>query len=637
MKKKVKKYKPQASAETKKQKAVSRPAHANTNVAVFIILLLTFIAYIPSLRAGFVNWDDPDYVSNNPMIKDISNLQMIFTRPIQGNYHPLTVLSLAINYSISGLEAWSYHLFNLLFHLFNCYLVFRLTILLSRNNLIIAFTTSLLFGIHPMHVESVAWISERKDVLYGLFFLAGLISYTKYVDSGSKKHYGLTILFLMLSLVSKPAAVIFPVVLFCIDVLRTRKFNVKLLLEKIPFFILALAIGLLTFTAQKEKGAIDGTQIFDLSTRILMGFYGIMMYFIKSIIPINLSPFYPFAPINEPLPTSYYIAPLFSAILVALIFYSLKRNRVIAFGILFYLANLLLVAQFIPVGSAIIADRYTYLPYIGLFYIIGWLIDQYAKGSFSRSLYFNAPIALIMGILTFKQARIWFDGGTLWDHAIKIQPSARAYLNRGSLYKDEKKYQQAIQCFNEALKINVADHEAYMLRGNVYFEMNRSDLAFTEYKKALSINPGYVTAMDNIGALFGLRLQYDSAMIYFNKALAINPSYTPSYKNRALVNLELNRNEESIKDFKKYLEFSPNDPDVMNTIGACYRNLRKYNEALAIINQSIKIKPDPRYYLNRAYCYRDLNDLESARKDALIAKQGGVQIDAELAKSLGIQ
>jgi len=111
----------------------------------------------------------------------------------------------------------------------------------------------------------------------------------------------------------------------------------------------------------------------------------------------------------------------------------------------------------------------------------------------------------------------------------------------------------------------------------------------------------------------------------------------PAYKNRALVNLELNRNEESIKDFKKYLEFSPNDPDVMNTIGTCYRNLRKYNEALAIIDQSIKIKPDPRYYLNRAYCYRDLNDLESARKDALMAKQGGVQIDAELAKSLGIQ
>ena len=637
MKKKVKKYKPQSTTARKKDVPVSFPDSQKTTAALVIILIITFIAYIPALKAGFVNWDDPDYVSNNPMIKDISNLEMIFTRPIQGNYHPLTVLSLAINYSISGFDAWSYHLLNLLLHLFNCYLVFKLAMILSRNSLIIAFTTSLLFGIHPMHVESVAWVSERKDVLYSLFFLAGLISYTRYVDSGSKKQYGLTILLLALSLLSKPAAVIFPVVLFCIDLLRHRKFNLWLIAEKIPFFILAFAMGLLTFTAQKEKGALDATEIFDLSTRIFMGFYGIMMYFIKLIIPVNLSPFYPFAPINEDLPTVYYIAPLFSVILIVLVFYSLKRERVIAFGILFYLANLLLVLQFMPVGSAIIADRYTYLPYIGFFYIAGWLIDRYAKGNFSRSYHFNIPIAVIMGILTFKQCGIWFNGATLWDHAIKTQPSARAYLNRGSLYKDEKKYQEAIQCFNEALKINVADHEAYMLRGNVNFEMNKFDLAFSDYKKSLSIKPDYSTALDNVGALFGLRLQYDSALVYLNRALAISPGYSPSYKNRALVNLELNRNEDAIRDFKKFLEYNPGDPDIMNVIGVCYRNLGKYNDALTIINQAIAIKPDPHFFLNRAYCYNGLKDIESARKDAVKAKAGGLNIDPGFARSLGIQ
>jgi tetratricopeptide (TPR) repeat protein len=637
MKKKVKKYRPQPSTVRKKGIPSSLPDSQKSTAALVIILLITFIAYIPALKAGFVNWDDPDYVSNNPVIKNISNLEMLFTRPIQGNYHPLTVLSLALNYSISGFDAWSYHLLNLLFHLFNCYLVFRLAMILSRNNLIIAFTTSLLFGIHPMHVESVAWVSERKDVLYSLFFLAGLISYTKYVDSGSKKQYGLTILLLVLSLLSKPAAVIFPVVLFCIDLLRNRKFSLGLLAEKIPFFILAFAMGLLTFTAQREKGAIEGAEIFDLSTRILMGFYGIMMYFIKLIIPVNLSPFYPFAPINEALPTAYYIAPLFSVMLIVLVFYSLNRNRVVAFGILFYLANLLLVLQFMPVGSAIIADRYTYLPYIGFFYIAGWLIDRYAKGNFSRSYHFNIPIAVIMGILTFKQCGIWLNGATLWDHAIKTQPSARAYLNRGSLYKDEKKYQEAIQCFNEALKINVADHEAYMLRGNVYFEMNKPDLAFSDYKKSLSIKPNYSTALDNVGALFGLRLQYDSALVYLNKALAISPGYSPSYKNRALVNLELNKNEDAIRDFKKFLEYNPNDPDIMNVIGVCYRNLGRYNDALTIINQAIAIKPDPHFFLNRAYCYNGLKDIESARKDAVKAKAGGLNIDPNFARSLGIQ
>jgi hypothetical protein len=410
MKKKQKKYKPQSSGAGKKQ-AAKHPRSPQTNaLALLIILVLTCIVYIPVLSAGFVNWDDPDYVTDNPIIKDFSNLEMMFTRPVQGNYHPLTMLTLALNYSLSGFEPWSYHVFNLIFHLVNCFLVFRLAMVLSGNNLIIAFTTSLLFGIHPMHVESVAWVSERKDVLYSLFFLAGLISYTKYVDTDSRKNYVLTIIFLILSLLSKPAAVIFPVVLFCIDLLRKRSFDIRLLTEKIPFFLLSLIMAYITYTAQQEKGATAGADIFGLGTRILMGFYGIMMYFIKMVLPIDLSPFYPFAPVNKDLPATYYIAPLFSLALFVLIFYSLKRNRVVAFGILFYLANLLLVLQFIPIGSAIIADRYTYLPYIGFFYIAGWFVDRYLHGNFLRSLYLIIPVALILGILTFKQSGIWSSG-----------------------------------------------------------------------------------------------------------------------------------------------------------------------------------------------------------------------------------
>jgi tetratricopeptide (TPR) repeat protein len=294
------------------------------------------------------------------------------------------------------------------------------------------------------------------------------------------------------------------------------------------------------------------------------------------------------------------------------------------------------VLQFVPVGSAIIADRYTYLPYIGLFYIIGWLINRYSKGNLSRANFIIIPTALVLGALTYKQCTIWFDSASLWDHAIKTTPGARAYENRALKYKEEKKYDLAIQCYNEALKINVADHEAYMSRGNVYFELNKFDMAFADYKKALSIKPGYSTALDNLGALFGLSKRYDSAIIYFNKALAIDPHYSPSYKNRALVNVELNRNEEAIKDFRKFLEYSPTDPDIMNMIGVCYRNLGKYNEAMVIINEAIKIKPDPHFYLNRAYCYRGLRDNESARKDVLIARQSGLEIDADFAKSLEI-
>ena len=190
MAKKIKLEKPFKTAASIKNKNTSIPPWI-----VPFILIATFLAFIPALKAGFVNWDDGEYVLDNLLIRDFSKINLILTTPVQGNYHPLTMISLALNYSISGTEAWSYHLLNLLLHLVNCFLVFRLVLMLSKKNIVIAFTTAILFGIHPMHVESVAWVAERKDVLYGLFFLAGLIFYTKYADTGSKKQYGFALFF----------------------------------------------------------------------------------------------------------------------------------------------------------------------------------------------------------------------------------------------------------------------------------------------------------------------------------------------------------------------------------------------------------------------------------------------------------
>src|SRR5258706_5022627 len=306
MAKKKKSEKHVHNARSTTQRKVNTPQKKSSPWIAPFILLLTFLAYIPALRAGFVNWDDGDYIVDNLIVKDFANLKSILSTPVQGNYHPLTMLSMAINYQISGLNAWSYHLFNLVFHLINCFLVYRLAMLLSYRNIIIAFTTAVLFGIHPMHVESVAWVSERKDVLYGLFFLAALISYTRYADTGSKKQYLFAIFLMMLSLLSKPAAVVFPAALFCIDILRKRKLTLTLIIEKIPFFIPALIMGILTYYGQSNTGATDMAAFFGIGIRILIGFYGIMMYFFKMILPFNLSAFYPFPARNISLPNEYY-------------------------------------------------------------------------------------------------------------------------------------------------------------------------------------------------------------------------------------------------------------------------------------------------------------------------------------------
>ena len=631
----VKTDKPVQSIQQPKQKAVKIPVWM-----IPAILIITFLAYIPVLKAEFVTLDDSDYVINNYLIHDISNLKAIFSSTVQGNYHPLTLLSLALNYQISGSDptgGWSYHVLNLLLHLINCVLVFRLVYLLSNKNVIISFTTSILFGIHPLHVESVAWVSERKDVLYGVFFLLGLISYTKYVDTGAKKQYWLTVLFLILSLLSKPAAVIFPVALFCIDLLRKRKFNFKLLVEKVPFFILAIAAGAGALMAQRAVQA-TGTISFGFTWTMLFGFYGIMMYVVKMIVPVGLAPFYSFPAINQSLPVEYYIAPVFVIALAILFFYGLKKNRAIAFGISFYVVNLLLVLQFLPVGSAIIAERYTYIPYIGLFFIIGWLIDKYSKTNSAKAYAIIFPLAIILSVITFKQAGVWHDGITLWDHTIKTQPSAKAYSNRALFLRKEKNYPLAIQYYHEAIRLNKVDHEVYSNLGNIFFDMHQPDSAFYYYKKTLALKPDYYPTMDNMGAEFATIGQYDSAIHYFTKALELKPDYQPSYKNRASTYMAVNRFDAALQDFEKFVQYNDKDADVYNDIGVCDLNLKKANESMPPINKAIELNPQMGiYFLNRSYAYLQLNNITQAKADALTAKQMGIKIPDDHAKALGIQ
>lgn len=643
----------------KKKKAakhvhVKAPAPKRTPVPGWhlpLIFIITFLIYIPALTAGFVNWDDPDYVGeNNYLIRDISRLPELLTTPVQGNHHPITMFSLALNYVISGENAWSYHLFNLIFHLVNCFLVYRLVQLLTRNNTLVAFVTSLLFAIHPLHVESVAWVSERKDVLYALFFIAGHITFTRYIDTGSKRQYWLTLLFVVLSLLSKPAAVIFPVSLFCIDYFRNRRFSFKLITEKIPFFIPAILIGVLTITAQKDVGA-TGEAHFGLVKNILFGFYGIMMYFVKMILPLKLSPFYPFPPLNEKLPVVYYIAPLFTLFLAVTTYVTWKKYKFVAFGILFYITNLLLVLQIFSVGSAVMAERYTYIPYIGLFFIAGYLLDRFAKGNMNKAYAVLAPIALIFCVLTFLQARTWKDGATLWDNVIRNHPSSRAYSARATLFRKEahqmrdnnkpeeanKLYNKAIEYYTQAIKLNAIDHESYNNRANIYMDMNRFDLALPDYKQALVVKPNYYVAFDNMGALYARRNMFDSALYFFNRVVEQKPDYKVAYSNRGLTYMSMKRYDEAIRDWQKFLEFEPNAADIINTIGLCLRMQGKNQEALVQINRAIQLSPEAPFFLNRSYAYFALNNKENARKDALTAKQGGVQVEASYAASLGIQ
>ena len=368
---------------------------------------------------------------------------------------------------------------------------------------------------------------------------------------------------------------------------------------------------------------------------------------------------------NENLSPVYYVAPVFTVLLAAVTYFTWKKYRFVAFGIAFYIVNLLLVLQIFSVGSAVIAERYTYVPYIGLFFIAGCLLDRFAKGNMVKAYAVLIPITLIFSVISFFQTRTWKSGETLWDNVIKNQPSSRAYSARATLFRRDanklrneadldknakreqqanlkyaeanKNYQKAIDYYTEAVKLNAIDHESYNNRANIYMDQNKFANAIVDYKQALVIKPNYYVALDNMGALYARRGMYDSALYYFTKVLEQKSDYKPTYSNRAITFMSLKRYEEAIKDWQRFLMYQPNDPDVTNTIGECYRMLGNNQEAVRYITTAIQLEPQAVYFLNRSYAYKNLNNIENARNDALTAKKAGLQLNAEYAASLGIQ
>jgi tetratricopeptide (TPR) repeat protein len=540
------------------------------------------------------------------------------------------MLSLALNYSVSGLNAFSYHFLNLLLHLSNSVLVYIFCYRFFDKRRLLAFITALFFAIHPLHVESVAWVAERKDVLYAFFFLLGLIAYTEFSEKRDAKSYLLTMAAFVCSLLSKPAAVIFPVLLFALDYYKGHLKNFNYHLAKIPFFAASALIGWLTLSAQTNVGAVDTGFGFAFWQKFFFASYGLMMYLVKIFFPLNLAPFYPFPPLNQALPAIYYFSMLMMIALTFAVVFFKRNDRLIVFGLLFYLINLLLVLQIVSVGSAVIAERYTYLPYIGIFILAG---HYFEKLRVKNQLFANALLifaGLICSFLTFRQAKIWKNGETLWEHTLKTQESSRAYANRALLYKKEKNYEKALELYTKAVQINVADHESYNNRGNIYFELNKNEQAIAEYDKAISHKPDFYRAYDNRGAARARLGQFDLAYRDFEKAISLNPAYEKPYYNRGIAYMMQKKAPEAIADFEKYLSLVEKDAGIENSIGYCYQLQNEHEKAIKAFDKALQIEQNGIFYQNRLISNLQLGRKEAAKKDAEAAQRLGAKIRPDL-------
>lgn len=463
------------------------------SVSIFFIIIITFIAFSPSLKNNFLCIDDLGYVVQNDSVDKFSfeNIKNIFTHDYLGNYHPLSILTYAWEYNFFGLNPGVYHATNIIFHLLNCIMVFWIILMISKN-ISVATLTVLLFGIHPLRVESVAWISERKDVLYSFFFLCALVLYLYYVNSKSKRYLYYSFLLFLFSLLSKVTAVIFPLVLYTFDYLLGRRDNKKLFIEKIPFFLFALIFAIIGVIFFKKIGCINNAGTYPLIYRALLVFYGLILYFCKMLFPVRLSALYPYPQANA----SFYGISLVSIALVSgfafMAFYLRRVNRKIVFGLLFFFFGILPGVQIIPAGIAFMADRYTYIPSIGIFYIISEACRSIYNMKFKyQAVAKSAQIIILISIiaamffLTYNRTSVWKDNFSLLDNIIKRYPSlSDIYMLRGRLYVQVDEIDKAMSDFNRAIEINPNSASAYYNRAVMYFCKRQFDRSWEDMHKA---------------------------------------------------------------------------------------------------------------------------------------------------------
>ena len=600
---------------------------------LLIILAITFIVFSPALKDGFTNWDDNLYVTDNTLIKSISfdNLRK-FGDNVAGNFHPLTMISLAVNYYFHKLDPFYYHLTNILFHLLNTVLVFFLVKKISRKNIFITFFTTLFFAIHPMHVESVAWVSERKDVLYSFFFLAGLLLYYLYIEKRKGLLLLAVFLLFVLSDLSKSAAVVFPVLLLLIDYYEGRKLNTKVLLEKLPFLLIAVWIGIIAIHTQSQSNAIGDFKYYSLLERIRIAAYGLITYIIKFVVPFRLSSFHPYPKGGFP---AYYNLSLIAVLaLIVYFIYKGRKQKWLLFGFGFYLITVALVLQFLTVGNAVIAERYTYLPYIGLgviyFEFCSRILHKLASSNTKYLVWALLSIQIISFVgVSYARTRVWKNSETLWTDVLKKYPdTSGAYTNRGHYYRTNHDYQKAIENYNKAIELDKHNYLAFHNRGKAYFDLGKYDEALNDMNEAIRLKPDFAETYSNRGSIFAIRKDYTAAIKDFDKAIQLDPKNANAYANRSLAYFYSGKNEKALEDADAFLRINPNDPDMLNVRGLCYNKLDKNQEALADFNRSIMLNPKQGvFYQNRSFLYSKMGDKQNALKDILHAQQLGVKVD----------
>jgi protein O-mannosyl-transferase len=641
--------------------SAERPQTSARAVTLWVcvgLALITFLTFLPVLQNEFVNYDDPDYVTANAHVTSglsWQNIQWAFTTGFASNWHPLTWMSHMLDCALFGQKASAHHLVSLLFHIADTVLLF-LVLRFLTNAAWPAAVVAAAFALHPCHVESVAWISERKDVLSAFFGLLSIWAYAAYVrrretndpsrSSSPWIYFGLSLLLFALGLMSKPMLVTWPFVLLLLDIWPLRRFELtraglktvfRLLVEKTPFFALSVGSSIVTFIVQRKGGAVSTSISF--VARIENAVVAYARYLGDLFWPHDLAVLYPH-PGAWPWPDILIAAAILIGITVAVLIFARSRPYLLV-GWLWFVGTLVPVIGFVQVGVQSMADRYTYLPFIGLFIMAAWLLNDVivrfsaSTNAASASISPAAASTTSLLLLVFggaawaahEQARLWHDSETLFRHtaavtknnylaynnlgyylsnrgqtdeaienyrrAIAIKPDYEdAWNNLGYALAAKKQYQEAIQCYLQALKFKPDHIEVHNNLGNALSDVGQVDEAIPHYEFVLAHKPDHADAHNNYGVVLAMKGQYAQAIEHFQLALRYKPGYASAHSNLGNTYAVQHKFDEAIAEYQKALALTPNDPQAHNNLGNVYSEEGKLDQAVAEYQAALKLNSD---------------------------------------------
>jgi len=531
---------------------------------LLLIVLVGVATYLPVLRNGFTNLDDPQLLVNNSDIRSMSpaSVQKLFRTSYGGlgGYTPLVLVSYAFEYHLFGLDAGAFHATNLALHVLNGLLVFWL-ISLVGGSVGIGFVTALVFVVHPLHVEPVAWIQGRKDLMFSFFYLSALIAYVTFLHKGKRPVlYGLSVLFFAFSLFSKLGAMSFPLVALLLEWRVAGRIDRRAKLRSLPLWIMSGLFLLLAFMTHTPFFSQTPPPAPSYGKSLVTFFYSFVFCVGKVFAPFRLFPGYADVITRHPWQSALSLV-LFAALGVLTYFAHKRKPDDTTFAVCFFIFTLLPTLPFHFFGQPY-EDRYMYLPLIGVILILAQFLPTQRRNSPAGWLAGGLPVmalAILLGVRSYGQSHIWRDSLSLWNHAIASDPSNPiGYLNRADVLKSKDQYIEAMADYDRAERLLPDNAGVAQNKAGVYFKLGEFDKSLAEINRALKIDPLFYEAYISRGLLWGYGKRWGNAVQDFMVALRLNRTYQ-AYYYRALAYLELQDYGNAVEDLRAAYRIEPTD------------------------------------------------------------------------------